>query len=470
MRAHILMVAVLLGVAPAWADDAPAETSREAPKVDAAATAAPAKDDYDVDVRASTYVQATKQAFVPGANGVVAQPEAVAALYGYAFARVTNVDLWGKDALSAELSAWGALGALPEPAGQVGDGDLQSAWVQHATKTFRIKLGRQVVMPGAARYVRFDGASAGVRLGPVDVEAYVGFVTLPRFGRPRGYYILGSVNDALKDPKFLEAQTRPGQYTLGARAAWVGTPWLKGAVAFHEQQGADGLAFRNMAFDVVGTMTGTLSAGGRLVLDLAQVKPAEARVFVDITKIDKLPLSVDYGYAAPSLLLPHTSVLAAFGGAAWHELGAEATWRASQYLRLTGRAAGQLYEGDHLGFRGSLRALWTPDIDERWTLVAEYARTGAWENGYNHLRAAARWRATEDLFASVDAGTYLYDSPVRGVKASVMGLANVEYQALPELKLMISGSLASTPFAAVEGQVLGRLVFELDGPSAGGGS
>ncbi|GMU62395.1 MAG: hypothetical protein AMXMBFR34_41580 [Myxococcaceae bacterium] len=435
------------------------------------APGARAEDDYSVDVRASTYAQVTRQALVPGANGVVVEPRSVASLYGYAFLRVGNVDLpWAKDSLSAELSAWGALGALPNPQGNVGDGDLQSAWVQHATKRFRVKLGRQVTLPGAARYVRFDGGDFGVRVGPVDVEAYVGVVTLPRFVRPRGYYVLGSMNDALKDPSFLDAQARPGQWLLGARVSWVGTSWLKGSLGFHEQQGPDGLAYRNLSADVSGTLSGTFTAGGRLVLDLAATRPAEARVFVDVTKLEKVPISVDYAFAAPSLLLPHTSILAAFGGASWHELGAEATWRASPFLKVTGRAAGQLYEGDRPGARASLRAQWIPDLDERWTLIAEYARTSAWENGYNHLRAAARWRATEALFATVDAATYLYDQPVRGASASVIGIANVEYQALPELKLMFSGSLTSSPFAVVEGQVLGRLVFELDAPSAGGGS
>ncbi|MEW5739495.1 MAG: hypothetical protein AB1938_11245 [Myxococcota bacterium] len=436
-----------------------------------AAGSAHAGDDYSVDMRASTYAQVTRQAFVPGANGVVAEPQSVAALYGYAFLRVRDIDVpWAKDSVSGELSAWGALGALSNPQGSVGDGDLQAAWVQHATKRFRVKLGRQVTLPGAARYVRFDGGAFGVRVGPIDVDAYVGVVTLPRFVRPRGYYILGSVNDALKDPTFLDAQARPGQWLLGARASWVGTPWLRGSLGFHEQQGTDGLAYRNLSADVSGTLSGAFGAGGRLVLDLAATKPAEARVWVDITKLDKVPISIDYGYAAPSLLLPHASVLAAFGGASWHELGAEATWRASPFFRLTGRAAGQLYEGDRPGLRASIRAQWVPDIDERWTLIAESNRTSAWDNGYTQLRAAARWRATQDLFASADAATYIYDKPVRGVAASVIGIANVEYQALPELKLMFSGSLTSSPFAVVEGQVLGRLVFELDAPSAGGGS
>lgn len=289
-----------------------------------------ADDDHTVDVRAATYAQVTRQAFVPGANGVVAEPQSVAALYGSVFLRVGNVDVpWSKDSLSGELSAWGTLGALPRPQGHVGDGDVQAAWVQHATKRFWVKLGRQVTLPGAARYVCFDGGDFGLRIGPVEVDAYVGVMALPRFGWPRGYVLLGSFNDALKSPTFLEAQAQAGQWLLGARVSWVGPSWLKGSLGFHEQQGADGLAYRNLSADVSGSWPGTFSAGGRLVIDLAATRPAEARLWIDVTKLEKAPISVDYGFAAPSLLLPHASVLAAFGGASWHELGAEATWQAS---------------------------------------------------------------------------------------------------------------------------------------------
>lgn len=435
------------------------------------AGASRAGDDYAVDVRASTYAQLTRQPLLTGAGTAAGQTQGVASVYGYAFLRVTGVDTpLGRDGLTGELSAWGALGAPPGPIGQVGDGDLQSAWLQHASPRWRLKLGRQVTLPGAARYVRFDGASGAVRLGPVEVEAYAGLATLPRFGRARGYFALGSVADALKDPTLLEVQARPGQWLAGARAAWVGGPGLRAALAFHEQHGAEGLAFRNVAADVRGSVNASVAAGGRVVLDLSALKPAEARLFVDLTRLERLPVFVDYAYAAPALLLPASSVLAAFGGAAWHELGAEATWRASPFLTLTGRAAGQLYEGSGPGLRGVVRAQWTPDVDERWTLIGEYARTAAVTNGYHHLRGAARWRASQDVFTSMDLGAYLYDVEVRGVRASLTGIANVEYVALPQLRVLVSGALLSSPFAAVEGQVLGRLVFELDRPSAGGGS
>src|SRR5690348_7215080 len=124
--------------------------------VAAALSANPAfESSYDADVRGSLYVQALQRALLPGPNGASPEMETIAAVYGYAFARVRGVDLpWAKDALSAELAAWGALGSLAEPQGRVADGDLQSAWLEHATRFTRVKLGRQVTLPGSAHFLR----------------------------------------------------------------------------------------------------------------------------------------------------------------------------------------------------------------------------------------------------------------------------------------------------------------------------
>lgn len=428
-------------------------------------------DDYSVDVRASTWAQLFNRMLVPGANGVMLEPETVAALYGYAFVGVQGVDVpWAKDGLSAELSAWGALGALSQPHGNAGDGDIQAAWLQQDTGPFRVRLGRQVTLPGAARYVRFDGATLGARLASFDLEAYAGFVALPRWNRPRGYYILGSIGDSLKDPALLEAQSRAGQWLLGARATWVGTPWLRASLGFHEQHDAVALAFRNLSADALLMRFDGITAGGRFVFDLAAVAPSEARLFVDVTKVEKLPFTVDYSYRAPLLLLPASSVFAAFGGASWHELGAEVSWRPDSGFRLVARAAGQLYERGLPGARASLRAQWTPDFEQRLQLIGEYGRVAAYDNGYHHLRAAARYRLADFLVASADAGLYLYDFAVRGTQLSATAFGNVEYAFRPGLRVMLSGSVATTPFAAFDAQLLGRLVWELNAPSAGGGS
>lgn len=423
-----------------------------------------------IDVRASSTTWLARQALLPGSAGVLVQPKGVAMLYGSAFLRVRGLDTpLGEGGLSAEFSAWGALGALPGWLGETADGDLQAAWVQQAGRFWRVRLGRQVTLPGAARYVRYDGAAGGVQWGAFVVDAWAGQVTKPRFIGARGYYALGSVADALRDSTFIESQARDGEWLVGARVGWRGPRWLRGALAFHEQRGDAGLSFRNVAADARGS-SGEVDYGGRLVFDLSALRPAEARLYADVLVLDTLPLSFDYGYANTALLLPASSVLAAFGGGAWHELGAEATWRASQFFRLTGRAAGQLYEGGEPGLRSSVRAQWTPDVDERWLLIGEYARTSAASNGYHHLRAAARWRAARDVGVSADVGAWLYDVDVRGVRSSVTGVASVDWLVVPRLKALFSASLSRSPFAAMEAQALGRLVFELDGPSAGGDS
>lgn len=431
--------------------------------------------DYTVDVRASTYVQLFQRNLAPGANGAVLETEQLAPFYGYAFMRLSGADLpWGKDALNAEFAVWGALGWLPQPAGAVADGDIVTAWVQDVQGPFRAKLGRQVSMPGAARYVRFDGVDLGLRLSLVDLHAYAGFIALPRWNQPRGYYVLGSASDALKDPSLLEAQSRVGQWVAGARVGWVGTPWLKVSLAFHEQHEsmtgtrASALAFRNAAADLLFTKVQRLVVGGRLVYDLVSLAPSEARVYADVLHVERLPVSVDYGYQAPSLLLPVSSILAAFGGGAWHEAGAEATWKPTAALRLVVRLAGQRY-AEHWGHRGLVRGLWTPDEAQRLTVIAEYGRVGTGSNGFHLLRGAARYRLGEALSASADAALYVYDADVRGTKLSATVFANAEYVLPPHLRFLLGASVASTPFAALDFQLLGRAVFELDSPSSGGG-
>jgi hypothetical protein len=438
----------------------------------AALTAAgsPPESSYEADVRAALYAQTLQRSQLPGPNGASVEPQTIAAIYGYAFARVTGIDLpWGKDVLSAELSVWGALGALAEPEGQLADADLQSAWLQHTTRATRVRLGRQVTLPGAAHYVRFDGASAGARIGPIDVSGYAGLVTLPRFGHARGYYTLGSVADRLADPSFLDAEVAPGQWLAGALASWVGFSQARASVGFHEQRGPAGVAFRNLSADAfVGPTELPASLGGRFVFDLNAVAPAEARAWVDVFALDQFPLSVDYAYAAPALLLPQGSVLAAFGGQSWHELGVEAAWKPTPYFKLSGRAAGQLYTEASPGARLSLKARWLPLIDGSWTLWAEYVRVSSYDNGYHSARTSSRYTFFSGFATSVDVALYVYDFEVRGKKTSFTAVTNFEVPMGRHFTGLISAQLASTPWARFDAQAFARVVYQLDGPSAGG--
>jgi len=430
-------------------------------------SAARAEEPMWVDARVSTYAQYFQQALVPGLPGAVARVEPSFPLTVSAFLRVGAIDLPNApDAVSAEVSAWGSLGPRD---GRSVDGDVTAAWAQYKRGQVRVKLGRQVTLPGSSRFVRFDGAAIGVSVGVLDIDGYAGWVALPRWNLARGATLLGFVGDGLKDPLLMEAQNRAGQVTAGLRLGLRLPASSRIAVAFHEQHDLTGPAFRVLSADVGTQPLSWLGAGARASLDLQALAISEARVWVDVSALKNVPLAVDYSYQSPSLLLPQTSVLAAFGGAAWHEVGGEVTVRALQSLKVTGRASGQVFElTTQPGARGQLRAVWTPGIDGRLMILGELARALIPPSGYTQLRAGARYRATATITTSADASAFFYDQPIRGVSSSLTGVGSVEWAAKPWLRAMLSATVMRTPYAAFEAQGLARLVVELDPVSAGG--
>lgn len=411
------------------------------------------------DARVALYAQYFQQALVPGAPGAVTRVEPAFPLSLSGFVRFGAVDLPGApDTVSGELALWGRVGPLD---GIQGDGDVTAAWAQYRSGVFRARLGRQVTLPGTRRYVRFDGATLGVTVGVLELDLYGGWVALPRWNQPRGAHLLGFVGDGLRDPSLLEAQNRAGQVTAGGRVALRLPGETRVGVAFHQQHDAFGVASRVIAGDVTSRPISWLGAGARMTFDLQALAVSEAAVWVDLTKIRNVPVAIDYSYQQPSLLLPHTSVLAAFGGTSWHELGAEASVRALESLQVTGRGAAQLFEGDQPGGRAQLQVRWWPGLERRLLVLAEVARVLVPPSGYTQLRAGARWRASAAITASLDGAVFFYDAPVRGVDNSMTGVASVEWAAKPWLRVLVSTTVMRTPFAAFEAQGLGRLVVEL---------
>lgn len=420
-----------------------------------------------VDARISTYAQYFQQGLVPGQPGAVTRVEPAFPFTAVGFVRFGAIDLPGAaDALGGELALWGSLGPRD---GRAADADVTSAFAQLRRGPLRLKLGRQVTLPGSSRYVRFDGLSAGVTFGVFDLDAYAGWVALPRWNQPRGASLLGFVGDGLNDPLLLEAQNRVGQFTAGVRTGLTFSSRVRASLAFHEQRDAVGVAFRVLSTDALVRPLPWLAVGGRLSFDARALAVSEARAYVDITRLAQVPVSLDYSYQAPALLLPQTSVLAAFGGAAWHELGVETTVRLLSTLRITARGAGQLFEGDQLGGRGQLRVQWTPGLDARTLVLAEVNRLLVPPSGYTQLRVGARWRATQTITTSADAALFLYDVPVRDAKYSATAVGSLEWAARPWLRALLSGTVMQTPYASFEAQLLGRLVVELDPVSGGAG-
>ncbi|MFO0597498.1 MAG: hypothetical protein U0228_19485 [Myxococcaceae bacterium] len=412
-----------------------------------------------VDARVATYAQYFQQTLLSGQPGTVATVEPAFPVTLTANVRFGAIDLPGApDSISGEVAAWGSLGPRD---GRAADADVTQAWAMYRNGALRVKVGRQVTLPGSSRYVRFDGASLGLTVGVLDVEAYGGWVALPRWNQPRGAQILGFLGDGLQNPLLAEAQNRAGQFTLGGRISLALPLEGRVSVGFHEQEDAYGAAFRVLSADASLRPLPWLGAGGRVSVDLQALAPSEARAWLDVSKLTNVPLSVDWVYQKPSLLLPQTSVLAAFGGAAWNEVGAETAVRALQSLTVTGRAAAQFFENaPQPGGRFQLGARWRPWLDGRFMVLGQFSRVLLAPSGYWQARLGGRWEVVPTVAATLDTAVYFYDVPVRGVPTSMTGMLSVEWVARPWLRAMLSTTVMRTPWAAFEVQGLARVVAE----------
>lgn len=456
LRSH-RFVAVLLGVL--WAEtQASAETTGTG-------------DAYELRAHSETHAQLFRRALLPGPNGELVTTDTAAplteyvSLGGYGFASPL-----GADSVDIEVAAWGGI-QLGEPLylGRY-DGDLQSANVllRGATPLApRLRLGRQQVAGGAARFARFDGAHASVAVVPqLTFSAYGGWTVLPRWDRTPGYYLLGSAADAeLRDPAALEDVDRSGYWLAGGRVAYARGP-LSVAASFHEQRESSELGRRNLGLDARGDVTEQIDVGGDLLFELDSSRIANLNVWSDVTLLRVVDLNVEYLRTEPALLLSRQSVLSVFSTDGYHEAGGGLRWRIDPRFTLGGGGWVDFYDGEHqpgVRFHGTARYATTGPFPTVASVT--YSRVVAPDNGYHGVKAALSRRLLPPLTATLQLFGYFYDEPIEGYKSSSIYSTTLEYALLERLALLWGGSLARSPYASLDASTLLRLSYQLDAPS-----
>lgn len=417
--------------------------------------------------RSETHVQLFRRALLPGPNGASVTTDTGVPIYEYLFADARDVDApWREDSLDVEFGAWGRLWPTDSELERPFDGDVQTASIRYRHGPVWVRLGRQQVAGGAARYARFDGVMLGAR-HPIGLfaEAYSGFTVLPRWDGRLGYHHLGALEDeALRSPD--EALDRRGHWLAGGRLGYAASR-ASGSISVHEQRERGGVARRNLGLDVGARIAGTTSAGASALLELDERRFANARAWLDATPFTNLDLGVEALRAEPALLLSRQSVFSVFAADGYEELGGSAVLRALRWLRFEAAGFVQLYDDGSPGSRGEITARITADRARRTLLRCTYARVNAPENGYHSVRASLSRQLTPELGSTLEAYGYFYDEPIEGYSTSSVYAGTLAYRPLEPLELLWGASLSRSPYAALDAQTLFRVVYEFTAPPVG---
>ncbi len=445
---------VLLGLITLWPSVATADPDRTAGT----------GDQFELYARSETYAELFRRALLPGPNGALVYTRTLLPVQEYVFLNVHDLDTpWNKDGVDVELAAWGeATLGNPSPEHAL-DGDIQTANILLRQGRVSVRLGRQHVAGGAARYARFDGGDVRIDLGAgFDVEGYGGYTVLPRWDERPGYYLLGAAADtSLKDPTAMQAPPRSSTWLAGSRVGY-GNGWARAGLSFHEER-VDGLIARaDLGADARLNLPDTVVVAGNALLDVDERRLADARLSANATPVEKLDVTVDYLHAAPALLLSRQSVLSVFSTDSYDEAGGYATLRALPSLRLESSGFFDVYDRGRPGARGTVAVRALPDPAGRTTVRVEYTRLVAPDNGYHAVRLSLARRFEEAVTGTLEAYGYFYDAPIRNVRTSSVYAGTLSWQARKSLNLLIGASLANSPYARLDAETEIRVVCELD--------
>jgi hypothetical protein len=421
-------------------------------------------DRFDLWVQGETHAALFRRALLPGANGALVTTDTIVPVRQYVLLRARDLDTaWAKDSMDTELSAWGDVVFGDIGSAHALDGDVQAANVGYRQGPLSFRVGRQHVAGGAARYARFDGASATAELGAgLDAQAYGGLTVLPRWNQQPGYHYLGAAVDSdLKNPNALPPADRGSRYLVGGRLGYRLERFSAG-LSIHDQWENGGLARFDAGADARAEVSKAATLGGAAVLSLDARRFADVRAFLDTTLARPLDLSLEYLHTEPALLLSRQSVLAVFSTDGYDEVGGTGVARASRWLSVEASGFAEVYSGGRPGARleTAVRAL--ADPSRSTALRIGYTRVEAPTNGYHSIRTSFVKRLSTRASGTLEAYGYFYDRAISNVRTSLVYAGTLSARATESIGVLLGGSLARSPYAALDAQVQVRLTYDFD--------
>ncbi|MGE5788542.1 MAG: hypothetical protein ACM3ZE_28380 [Myxococcales bacterium] len=424
-------------------------------------------DSVTVEASSSTYIPLFQRALMPGPAGAVASPATGLPVYEYLMLRVIDADTpWAKNSIDTELSLWGSASVVgTDVEGRGGerriDGDVSVAAVTHRLGPGFVKLGRQYVTGGAARFAHLDGISAAYRSEwGFMASGYAGYTALPRWYHVPNYRLLGSATDSMvQRPEDFPRASRSGNWMAGGRLGYSQPKYGEIGVSLHEQHENSALGRRDVAVDLHLPGSETLDGDARVLFDLDSGKLADGFVGLGWHPVRRLDLALDYRRMTPTLLMSRQSVLSVFAVDRFDELGGEARYRVGHGLVVFAGSFVEWFESGDYGVRVRSGVRATPDDKHRLLVNAVYTRVTEPLNGYHSTRLSLGYRLAVPVYLTAEQYCYLYDRAIHGAKTSTVHALTASYRPQRAWEILLGGSLFSSPYAALDAQTMLRLVY-----------
>jgi hypothetical protein len=411
-----------------------------------------------VDVTSTTMIRAGQETR-NGTAGQKPELDTVAPAFEILSITARNVKNPLVDDLAIVLSTWGSYDFKDLRWDNGTDsrlgGDIQTGYLQGRLldRRLTLRIGREMVMTGAARMIHLDGgeAIAVLPLG-VRLSAYAGLPVSERFTSRRAIYNWNPAG---------------GDLAYGGRAAWsYGLPGLPGrgvdlGVSANVVQDHGDPVRREVAGDARLQPWRDLTLTGFGAYSLYDDRWSEfgGRAAWSVTRA--LRLEADARHLAPDLLLARNSILSVFaseernvyGAGAFYELGHGLHVGASWHFDLEpGRNQG---DSKFLGKEGEARLEWERGHN---SAGVEAMFLDALENGYVAGRVFGR-REMGRFFAAADVLANLFRVKVNDEKLAVTGALTGGFELARGFSAVIPGRAGVTPFFEQTYDIMAKLVY-----------
>ena len=419
-------------------------------------------DSFAIEAHSSTYMMLFQRAFLPGPAGAIATPVTSVPTYEYLMLRVVDIDApWSKNSIDGELSLWGSAILTGADGQRVMAGDVSVANVSYRAETTYLKLGRQYVTEGAARFSHLDGTYVSYRAkNGFALSGYGGFTVLPQWNNRPNYALLGSASDAMVSrPEDFPRATRGGNWMAGGRVGYSYPKVGELGLSLHEQRENSALGRRDAAVDLHLPGSDFIDGSARALVDLDSGGLADAFLGAALHPMRPLDIAIDYRRMTPTLLMSRQSVLSVFAVDRFDELGGEARYQLFRSVQVFAGGFVEWFENSGHGTRIRSGFRISPDAEHRILVNGSYTRVTEPENGYHGTRLSVGYRLAQPVMVTAEQYLYLYDHAIRNVTTSTVHAVTASYRPSRPFEILLGGTLFNSPYAAMDAQAMLRLSY-----------